>query len=448
MEKTKQRSTGRSALEKRGHKRLIAISIIILAGLILIGMTPRILRFIALKKHHQQLVNQIPANEAVVVRSAPSDTLLTLPGDTQAIQQVPILARADGYLAQRYVDIGDKIRKNQIVAEISTPDVDQQYLQAQADLRAQRANLDSSRANHKHFLAAFHASQAAVLQTKANVDYDTLELKRYQSLAGEGAVSLETRDTYLKQYKADQAALKTNQENEAAARLQADAALEQEKAAEQTVQSFQANEGKLAALKGFQKIYAPSDGVITARYVDPGNLISSGGNGTRILAMARMDVLRIFVQVPQSVYRSISVGDNANVIVPEFPDKTFKGTVTNVSGGLDRQSRTLQVEVHVDNKQLTLPPGVYAEVQFNVRRTTPACLVPINAVTNRSQGSYVVLVKGGRTHLRPIQINRDYGATLETSSVKDGDIILLDPPDDTREGQPIRALIQPPVAAP
>jgi RND family efflux transporter MFP subunit len=431
------------------RRRLIGIVSVIFIALLLFGTIPRIFQLIQLNRTHHQLVSSIRSSQAIIVQPSPEIAMLSLPGDTQALQQIPILARADGYLEKRLVDIGDRVKKGQLLAVINAPDLDEQLNQGKADLRTQQANLSNAKATYVHFIAAWHSAEAAVLQTGANVGYDRVEIKRYDFLAKQGAVSVEIRDSFLRQLRSDEAALVTNQENARAAKLQADAALEAVRAAQQTVDSFNHNMLRLAALKGFENVYAPYDGVITARYIDAGNLIQSGGAGTQILAMGSLDVLRVFVQVPQTVFRSMQAGSRADVIVPEFPNRVFPGIVTNVSGGLDSQSRTLQVEVHIDNRDHVLPTGVYVEVRFRYPDTIKTTTIPVNAISTRASGNYAVAVVNGRAQFRAIDIFRDHGPTIETSQgLRAGDVILLDPPDDLKENEPIHAVLFKPSASP
>jgi RND family efflux transporter MFP subunit len=406
------------------------------------GVVPRFVNWLQLRQTHQELAHAIRRAMATQVKPGPGFNELKLPGNTTAVQQIPILARADGYLAKRYVDIGDNVKKGQLLGVISTPELDQQLIQSEADLRTARANLDSAVANWKHYVSALHAAQALVVQSTTNLDFSRREIKRYEWLARTGAVSWEVRDTYLKQIQSDISTLNNAQENQSAADMQAKAALEQVNASRQTVDSYVANMRRLAALKGYQKVFAPYDGVITARYVDAGSLISSGGNGTPILAMGGIDILRIFVQVPQNVFRSFGVGQTADVIVPEFPGHKFPGLISRVSGGLDTQSRTLQVEVLVDNRQHTLPSGVYAEVAFKLPNTVRTYVIPVNAVSMRSNGNFVAIMRNGKAYLSPIDIHLDEGATIQsTTGVQAGDYILMDPPDDLKDGEPVHAVL-------
>lgn len=438
---------GQTPRKSRRHQFGIIAAIVIL--LILVGALPRIMRMIELNRYHRQLVSRIRRNDAVRAALSPQMSTLTLPGDIQSIQQVPILARADGYLQRRLVDIGDRVKQGQLLAVISAPDLDEQFLQSQADLKTQLANLDNAKATYVHYIAQWHAATATVKQSRANVAFDLVEIKRYNYLAKEGAVSVEIRDSFLRQLVADKALLKTNLENEQAARLQADASLEAVHAAETTVASYSHNAQRLAALQGYRNVYAPYDGVITARYIDPGQLVQSGGTGTQILAMGSLDVLRILVQAPQSVFRSIHQGDVAEITVPEFPNRTFPGVVTNVSGGLDTQSRTLQVEVHVDNKQHILPVGIYGNVHFKISSAINTCIIPVNAISARATGNFVVVIINGRAHFREIDIFRDEGAKVQVSTgVQPGDIVLLDPPDDLQENERVEPIFSKPGAAP
>jgi RND family efflux transporter MFP subunit len=427
---------------RRMQRRGLLIAGLFVAILLILGMFPRIANWLHLKSTQHQMQTRIRSSKAVVVQPGPSASTIVLPGDTQAVQQIPILARANGYVEKRLVDIGSNVKKDQVLAVLSTPELDQQLAQAKAQLCNAVANYTTAVANYQHYLAAQHAAHAATVLAQANVDFSKVEDRRYELLAHEGAVSWEVRDTYLTQLRTNIANLRNAIENESAAVSQTNAGLEQVKAAKETVDAAHANEKYYAALQAFKMIRAPYDGVITARYIDVGALIAAGGGGTQILAMASPDILTIFVQVPQSVFRGFKTGQKADVIVPEFQSQHFPGIVTNISGGLDPQSRTLQVEVRVDNRKRILPAGVYAQVAFHAEQAQRTVMVPINAVSTRPQGNIVAIMRNGRAYLSAIDIHRDYGSTVEsTTGVKAGDVLLLDPPDDLQNGEPVHAVL-------
>ena len=216
-----------------------------------------------------------------------------------------------------------------------------------------------------------------IKQARTNLEYSNTEYKRYQELSSQGAVSYEQRDQWLKQYDAD-TALQIAQENEKAALAQVVSADAGIAAAKQSVEANERSVTQLQALQGFQNIVAPCDGVITDRLVDAGALVAAGGSSgtTELLAMAKTDMLRIYVDVPQSDYRYLHNGDKADILLQEFPGKVFIGTVTNIAGSLNSTSRTLQTEIRIDNRNNVLRPGAYAQVRFVFNRQDPPVTIP------------------------------------------------------------------------
>ncbi len=418
--------------------------VIMFAALVTIGTVPRLFTQSNLNNIHQQVVSDIPSVQATVVAPADSRTTLLLPGDTQPIQNIPIYARANGYVLKRLVDIGDNVKAGQLLAVISTPELDQQVEQAQANLRQAQAALTQSLADRTNFTAQLFASRASIKQARTNLAYSDTEYKRYQDLSAQGAVSYEQRDQWLKQFDADTAGLQIAQENEKAALAQVVSADARIDAAKQSVEASQHSVGQLKALQGFQNIVAPCDGVITDRLVDAGALVAAGGaNGTtQLLTMAKTDVLRIYVDVPQSDYRYLHNGDKADILLQEFPGKVFVGTVTNIAGSLNSNSRTLQTEIRIDNKDNVLRAGSYTQVRFVFNRQDPPVTIPSNAMITKNDGPYVAIVKDGKVEFNRIEIARDYGNKLEVSQgLKVGDIVLLDAPDNLSNGDNVKPVI-------
>jgi RND family efflux transporter MFP subunit len=197
-------------------------------------------------------------------------------------------------------------------------------------------------------------------------------------------------------------------------------------------------------MQSFQKVVAPADGVITNRFVDAGNLVAAGGASgtTELLAMAKTDVLRIYVDVPQTDYRYIHSGDKANILLQEFPGQKFVGTVTNISGQLNSNSRTLQTEIQFDNKAHVLKPGAYADVQFLYKNTNPPLLIPSNAAVTKNDGLYVAISADKKVRFQKIDVSRDRGNELEVrQGIKAGQIALLDPPDSLSDGSTVNPVI-------
>jgi RND family efflux transporter MFP subunit len=412
----------------------------IVAAMAAIGITPRLQNYAQLNKIHENLKKDPPVVSVVTAKQAPAAETLTLPGDLQPIQNIPIYARANGYLLKRFVDIGDKVKAGQVLAIIDTPELDQQVQQATASLRSAQANLASALSDRENYASLLFAADAAIKQNRTNLEYSTSEVKRYQALAGEGAVSYEQRDSKLRQYNADTASIELAEHNRQAQLAQVASANARIAAAKQQVIAAQAGVDQLKALQGFQKVVAPSDGVITNRLVDAGSLVAAGGsNGTtELLTMAKTDMLRIYVDVPQSDYRFIHNDDKAQLTLQEFPGHPFTGTVTNIAGSLDSASRTLQTELRIDNRDHVLKPGSYADVTFHFTNTHPAVLIPSSASITKNDGLYVAVVNNNKIQYKPIQVSRDYGNKLAISGgLVANEKVVLDAPDGLANGDTV-----------
>jgi len=436
-----------SQTTKRNAKGAFNPLLPIIAGVVAlgaVGVVPRMQNAAELSQIHQQLAASVPQVRAIVTKQASKASSLVLPGDLQPIQNIPIFARANGYITQRFVDIGDNVKANQVLATIDTPELDQQVEQAASNLRAAQANLASAYSDRENFASQLFAADSTIKQSRTNLEFSTTEIRRYQELASEGAVSYEQRDQAMKAYNSDKAAIEVSQHNRQAQLAQLASANARIAAAKQQVQSSEANLKSLKALQGFQKIVAPSDGVITNRFVDAGALVAAGGaNGTtQLLTMAKTDVLRLYVDVPQSDYRFIKNNDKVDVTLQEFPGRKFTGVVTNIAGSLNSQSRTLQTEIQIANKDHLLKPGSYAEVSFNFVNPNPPVIIPSNAAITKNDGLYVAVVNADKVSFKPIQVARDYGNQMEvTDGLKSGETILLDSPDSLTAGGKVKALI-------
>jgi RND family efflux transporter MFP subunit len=331
---------------------------------------------------------------------------LELPGNIQAVTEAPILARADGYVKTRMVDIGDRVRAGQPVAEIEAPELDQQVLQAQANFQQATAALDQALANQR--------------QGKANTELARVTADRWKTLAGKGVVSRQENDQYQAQYQAQVANLDSLEKAVAAARS--------------NVAAAQANLSRLNEVQSYRVVKAPFEGIVTLRNVDVGALVNAGS--TLLYRIAQMGVLRTYVNVPQSNSDSIHIGQTAQLTVSNLPGRKFSGTVARTANSLDPNSRTMLVEVQVQNKDGVLLPGMYALVDLSSSRATPPMLLPGDALIVRADGTEVAEVRPDHTiHLQRIQVGRDYGDRLEIiSGLKPGDLVIANPSDTVREG--------------
>lgn len=311
---------------------------------------------------------------------------IALPGNTQAFNDTPIYARTNGYLKKFFVDIGQHVSQGQLMAIIETPEVDQQLQVAQADLKSAQANL-------------------SLADTTA---------ERYQNLLKQDSVSKQETDVAVSGAAAKRA----------------------------SVEAAEANVRRLQQLQSFEQIYAPFSGVVTARNTDIGDLIDAGSGSAQpkdLFRIAATGKLRVFVAVPEIYAPDIHDGDTATLTLDEYPGQQFTGRIARNSNSIDMASRTLNVEVDVDNPQNKLLPGAYVFVHFKLPQQQAQLSVPANALLFRSEGLRVAVVSNGRVHLQPITIAKDNGATLEVGTgLNPSDQIILDPADSIAEGQPVR----------
>jgi RND family efflux transporter MFP subunit len=384
---------------------LCLFTLVILAIAFFAGYLPLHRRTLLIASEAQERQQVLPRVAVVKVsRSSPKSTL-QLPGNIQAITEAPLLARADGYVKERFADIGDHVRAGQKLAVIEAPELDEQVRQGQASVQQARAGVDQANAN--------------LQQGRTDLELARVTAKRYADLVGNGSVSVQESDQYQAQYKSKIAAV---------------SALEQALAGQQSaVRAAQANVARLQNMQGYRVVSAPFDGVITVRNVDTGALVTSGT--TLLFRIAQTGKLRIYLNVPQTDANSVHVGDLASVTVSNLPGKTFGGSVARTANALDPASRTLLVEVHVPNREGVLLPGMYAQVELSTSRATPPLLIPSDALIISGAGTQVALVRPNRrVHLQSIVPGRDYGDRIEVvSGLREGDTIVSNPGDILHE---------------
>jgi RND family efflux transporter MFP subunit len=310
---------------------------------------------------------------------APVDNFV-LPGNVTAYTDAPIYARTDGYLVRWYYDIGARVKKGALLATIDTPELDKQVAQAESDLATAEANANIAR----------------------------IQAERYKGLVKSDAVSQQDTDTYVNQAAATEAA----------------------------VHSAEANVQRLKGLQGFENVYAPFDGVVTARAVDTGQLIGAG-SGAELFHMQAIETLRVYADVPQLYAGALKRGMKIDLTFPEHPGKTYVGTLERTAEAIDPASRTLLAEIDVDNRAGELLPGALAQVHFKTPSGTPTFIVPAAALIFRRDGLELATVAGGDTaHLVRVAIGEDDGATVEiVSGLNPGDQIIQDPPDSLIDGE-------------
>ncbi|GJE56006.1 MULTISPECIES: efflux RND transporter periplasmic adaptor subunit [Methylobacterium] len=366
----------------------------------------------AATESRRKVIEQVPKLRAVTAEKIDTPVALTLPGQTEAFATARIFARATGYIAERNVDIGSRVKAGDRLLRIAAPDLDQQLAQQEAQLGQLRAQL--------------LRAKAMVDQAKANVSLAQVTNSRTSTLAGQGWASKQNADN-------SQASVLSQNANLASA--EADV-----KVAEANIKAQQATVDRLKALTGFEIVTAPFDGVVTTRSVDVGDLVTAdAGSGTPLIAMVQDDVLRISVNVPQNASVGVKPGISATIKVPQMPDRSFSGTVERSSVALLSASRTLTTQVDVPNKDFALQAGLYVYVTLQIPRTAPSVRVPAEAMVFNQRGTQVaVATPDGTLSWRNIHIRRDLGATIEVDEGLDGhERVVISPPPDIRDGQKI-----------
>jgi len=363
---------------------ILAVSVIAVAVLLVSGIWSRVSARTTLRAETAQAA--LPAVAVVSPKqTAPADQII-LPGNVQPFINSPIYSRTNGYLKKWYFDIGAHVRKGQLLAVIETPEVDQQLQQARSNLLTARANLEL----------------AGITKT------------RYQGLLKSNAVSQQDVDNAVGAYNANESIVEADK-----------AAVEQ-----------------YSALASFEKIYAPFDGVITARNTDIGDLINSGsstGVKTDLFHIAQPGKLRVYVNVPEEYSQGIKVGMTANLSLAEFPGRKFEGKLVRTAEDINMTTRTLLVEIDVDNPQGTLLTGSYAEVHLAVPTNASTFLLPVNTLIFRSEGLRVATVKSGKVVLSDVTPGHDLGTQIEiVSGLKPDDQVIVNPPDSIVAGQQVQ----------
>jgi HlyD family secretion protein len=367
----------------------------------------------------QQVLNFVPEVRVAIAKRLDGPVSLTLPGSVLPFDQARIYARATGYIAERRVDIGSRVRAGELLLRIAAPDLDQQLSEAEARLGQIQAAMEQARAG------AEQARSDAALADVTN--------SRTLRLATQGWESKQNADN-----------TRLGLASKLAAVANAEAGV---RVAEANVRAQQATVQRLLQLTQYEKIEAPFNGVITARNVDNGDLVKADDNsgGTPLFTVQRDDVVRVQVNVPQSGAVGLQDGLPAKVHVPELPSRTFEGKVARNSVALDAASRTMVAEVDVPNPDGALRAGLYVNVDFSIPRPAPTVVVPTEALLFNGAGLRVATVDDvGRVHMHNVSVYRDYGTTLELrEGLQGGERVALTLPTDIVDGQQVKAVLRP-----
>jgi RND family efflux transporter MFP subunit len=335
---------------------------------------------------------------------------IDLPGDLQALIETPIFARADGFMKTRKVDLGDRVKAGQLMAELETPEIDQQITQARASLAQSQA--------------ALKELQADIELARANMNMAKVTVDRWDRLSTKGAVSKQEHDEKRADFD-----VKKAQTDRAEASLAT---------AQETVHASEANLHRLQEMKGFASVTAPFDGIVTERLIDVGTLINSGNDGIskEMFRVAKLTPLRIFVNVPQSYVQEIHPGQTAQLRVQELPNQIFPAQVVRISNSLDMASRAMLAILMTPNTAGTLYPGMYVQVHFAAGKGKPLLRVPGDTVMVTKNGPRVAIVGADNVvHFRPVKIGEDLGSEVEIiSGLREGELVISNPADVVQEG--------------
>ncbi len=366
----------------------LAVGVLVLGFVIYTGIHARA----TAESNLVQATGESSLPTVAVVHPTPSGSAaqeILLPGNVTAFIDTPIFARTSGYLKAWYADIGARVKQGQLLAAISSPEVDQQLLQARADVVTAQTNAGLAQAN----------------------------ATRYQGLLLQNAVTQQDTDTFVSQAQATSS----------------------------TVKAAQANVRRLEEMQSFEKIYAPFDGVITARNTDIGSLVAAGENTApqELFHLAALRKLRVYVSVPEADSQSVRTGAVETLTFDEFPGQLFRGVIVRNANAIDPASRTLNVEIDVDNPQGQILPGAYAFVHFKLLQKehgqAESLVIPADSLLFRAEGLRVGVVRNGVAQVIPVTIGRDYGSKVEiVQGLLPNDDIILNPADSLVSGTAVR----------
>ena len=392
-------------------------------GLLSVALLPRLEKQIRTKNVVFAAESTLPVVAVSQTKSAPASAELILPATTEPNYVAQIYARTNGYVTRRFVDIGDRVRVGQLLATIESPELQQELAQAQAALAQARASYESSN-------AAIHQAQAAREQTRANQAIAQTTFERWDRLVQRGVLPKQEGDER-------RSVLNARNAEVAAAEAGISNATSASSAYRANIAAHEANVRRIQQLVSYQRITAPFDGVVTERRVEKGDLVSAGSLGQpSLFTLSQSNVLRVKINVPQTYASQIATGQKAAIVIAEFPGEEFQGQIIREAGAITAASRTLQVEVQIDNKTGRLMPGMYAQVKLGVSRQEPAVLIPADSLYVDSAGTRVVAVDANRRlHFHTVTLGRNLGTEIEIASgVPAGATIVRNPSDALKDG--------------
>jgi RND family efflux transporter MFP subunit len=399
--RTESPSKPRPAVQRRWGGRLFALGgFLLLAIGVALGAWRHYSQYRDVMVTAERQRDFVPSVRVAAVEASPSLVSVTLPGTTAAFADANIYARATGYIGKRNVDIGDRVKQGELLAQLAVPELDDQISQNEATLAQLKSALEQAKAN----------------VTLAQVTWD-----RDRPLVKEGWATQQQGTVDVQTLKAQEAAVSVAQSNVASQ--------------ENLLKVLHQN-------RDYASVVAPFDGVITQRNVDVGSLVQGNTNsGTFMFEIMQKDVIRVWVYVPQDAAFGVTPGIAAIVRVPELPDREFPGKVTRIADALQSGTRTLLTEIDLSNPDGALASGIYCTVELRVPRKTPAFMLPAEAIIFNRDGLQVAVVNNGKAEIRKVRVTRDFGTRVEVDAgVKPGDRVILNPPINLTEGSKVDVL--------
>ncbi|MEH2265454.1 efflux RND transporter periplasmic adaptor subunit [Nostoc sp.] len=431
---SEQETTSRKQRRGIGGIGWAVIGVVFFGTLLTIGILPRLSQRSELQAAVKE-ASTIPSVNVMTPRRATGTTNLELPGSVVALNQTTVYARSTGYLRRWYADIGDRVQAGQLLAEIDSPDIDQQVLQAKAELIQAQANVLQTR-------ASLAKSVSDLKQARANLLIARQSWERWRLLVNQGAVAQQDADTKYATYQANLANVEAAQNT-----ISSDSA--NVKVAQANAYASQANFQRNTILQSYKKVTAPFAGVVTARNVNTGVLITAGNGSTNtgntsLYTIAAYDGLKVNVNVPQSSSASLKTGQTAQITIRELPQRVFTGKVVRTSNAIDPNTRTLLTQLKIDNLDGVLRPGMYASVKFAINRTNPPFVVPDSVLVIDAGGTQVATITKNQTvHYQKVAVGRDYGTEIEiTSGLTGNESLIASPTVDETEGLRVQPIAQ------
>ncbi len=397
--------------------RLVFIAVLVLtacAAAFFAGYLPRQRRESQIVREAGERSSAVPTVRVALVKRAADKSELTLPGTVQAITEAPIVARADGYMKKRNVDIGDRVDAGQVMAEIDAPELQEQARQAMAAVEQARASLAQAEANHQ--------------TERARDDLARVTAARWANLLKRGVVSKQENDQ--------------QQSNAAAHAATVEALAKAVGAAKSNEAAAAANLARVQELLGYLKVRAPFTGIVTLRNLDAGALVTAGN--TLLFRIAQTGTMRTYINLPQVYADTTTPGTPAVLTIADRPGARYQGKIARVASALDPATRTMLVEVHLPNRDGSLLPGMYVQVTLSAARRTPPLLVDSDALRTRAEGTSLAIVGAdSRIHIRKVALGRDYGSEIEVlGGVEEGEAAIVNPNDDVRDGAQVKAIAE------